>query len=72
MEIRLNLKQLVFVSVWLLIVIVALLLATRRSYLDILARTEKFGWLLGILGASFTLMVIGYNSLQNDQDQEKT
>ena len=72
MEIRINLKQLVFVSIWILLLIVALLLSTTRPYLDILARAEKFGWLLGIFGASITLIVIGYNSLQNDKDQEKT
>ena len=72
MEFKLNLKQFVFVAIWILLLIVALLLSTTRPYLDILARTEKFGWLLGIFGASITLMVIGYNSLQNDKDQEKT
>ena len=72
MEFKLNLKQFVFVAIWILLLIVALLLSTTRPYLDILAMAEKFGWLLGIFGASITLMVIGYNSLQNDKDQEKT
>ena len=72
MEIRINLKQLVFVSVWLLILIVALLLSTTRPYMDLFGKAEKFAWLLGILGASFTVFVLGYNSLQTDKVQEKT
>ena len=72
MEIRINIKQLVFVSVWLLIIIVALLLSTTRPYMDLLGKAEKFGWLFGILGASITVFVIGYNFLQNDQEQDKT
>jgi hypothetical protein len=72
MEIKLNLKQLFFVSVWLLILIVALLLVTTRPYMDILARAEKFVFLFAIVGASFTSIVIGYNLLQNGKDQEKT
>ena len=72
MEIKLNLKQLVFVSMWILILIVTLLLSTTRPYIDLLGKAEKFAWLLGIFGASFTVFVLGYNSLQNDRDQEKT
>ena len=43
MEIKLNLKQLVFVSIWILLLIVALLLSTTRAYYDILGRAETFG-----------------------------
>ena len=72
MEIRMNLKQMVFVSVWLLILIVALLLSTTRPYIDILVRAETFGDLLFVFSGCLILFVLGFNFLQNDQDQEKT
>ena len=72
MEIKLNLKQLVFVSVWLMIIIVALLLSTTRAYYDILGRAETFGELLFIFSGCLILFVLGFKFLQNDQDQEKT
>ena len=72
MEIKLNLKQLVFVSIWILLLIVALLLSTTRPYVDLQGKAETFGELLFIFSGSLILFVLGYNFLQNDQDQEKT
>ena len=68
MEIKLNLKQTVYISIWVLLLIVTLLLVTTRPYLDILTRVERFAWLLGILGATFTILVIGYTSLPNEHE----
>ena len=72
MEIRINIKQLVFVSMWILILIAALLLSTTRSYIDLLGRAETFGELLFIFSGSLILFLVGYNSLITDKDQEKT
>ncbi len=63
MEIRLNLKQVVFVGVWMVILVVALVLSVSNPYSNALSKAKDFGYLIGVFGLSFTLMVIGLDSL---------
>ena len=63
MEIKLGGKQIIFVTVWTVALIVALLLVATYPYMNTLYRTEKFGELLFLFGGAFTLFLIGFDSL---------
>ena len=72
MEFSFNLKQLLFISSWIVILVIALLLAVISPYMDFLGRAELFGRVSAIFGASLVLFVLGFDILKNEIESEKT
>ena len=63
MEIRLNLKQVAFIGVWMVILVVALVLSMTEPYMNTLQKAKTFGLLLAVFGVSFSLLVMGLDGL---------